>query len=453
MTGKTANPISDTNVFHRDLGNIPPAVSHAEGVHVWDSDGKKYLDASSGGNVVISVGYGVDEVIDAMTEQAKKVAFCGAFTSEPQERLARQLADFAPEGLNRVRFVSGGSEANETAIKLARHYFVEAGNPEKYKIVGRWRSYHGNTLGALSATGHVLRRKNYLPMLLPFPHTAPPYRYRCQFCSEKPACSMQCADDIERTILNEGPDSVAAFIAEPVVGAAAMGMIADQGYFARVREICDKYDVLLIVDEVLSGMGRTGKNFAIEHWDTIPDIITCGKGISSGYTPLGAVITTDEIYETVRDGTGAFEHGFTYGGNPLSCAVGSAVLTYLRENSLVENAASVGGYLQEQVKHEVEELDIVGEISGLGMICGIEIVADKVTKEPFDPTLQVANRIAQRCKELGVLINPSFSGNVDGYRGDRFGICPPLTFSKNDVDRTVEALGRAVRDIRIQLKQ
>lgn len=436
-----------THVFHRDLVNLPATVSHAKGVHVWDTQGNQYLDASSGGNVVISIGYGVEEVIDAMTEQARAVAFCGSFTSEAQETLARELADFAPEGLDYVRFVSGGSEANETAIKLARHYFVETGRPEKHKVVGRWRSYHGNTLGALSATGHVLRRVGYAPMLLPFAHAAPPYRYRCQLCSREAACTLQCADDVERVILNEGPEHVAAFIAEPVVGAAAMGMVADPGYFARVREICDKYDVLLIVDEVLSGMGRTGRNFAIEHWDTTPDMIACGKGISSGYSPLGAVITTGAVHEAVRSGSGAFEHGFTYGGNPLSCAVGLAVLRYIREHDLVANAAEVGAYLRESVEQAIGDEPMVGEISGLGMLVGIEVVADRATREPFDTALGVSKRIARRCQELGVLINPSFSGNVDGYRGDRFGVCPPYTFTRSDVDETVSALARAVRDV------
>jgi adenosylmethionine-8-amino-7-oxononanoate aminotransferase len=440
-----------TQVFHRDLVNLPTTVSHAKGVHVWDQDGNQYLDASSGGNVVISIGYGVEEIIEAMTEQARKVAFCGAFTSEPQETLARELADFAPDGMDYVRFVSGGSEANETAIKLARHYFVEQGRPEKHKIVGRWRSYHGNTLGALSATGHVLRRVEYTPMLLPFAHAAPPYRYRCQFCASAPACTLQCADDVERVILNEGPEHVAAFIAEPVVGAAAMGMVADPGYFARVREICDRYDVLMIVDEVLSGMGRTGRNFAIEHWDTVPDMIACGKGISSGYTPLGAVITTGAIHEAVRTGSGAFEHGFTYGGNPLSCAVGLAVLRYLREHNLVANAAEVGSYLQQCMQEAIGDEPMVGEISGLGMLLGIEVVADRSTKEPFATNLGVSKRIARRTQELGVLINPSFSGNVDGYRGDRFGICPPYTFTRAQVDETVSALATAVRDVAAQV--
>ncbi|KRF16855.1 aminotransferase family protein [Nocardioides sp. Soil796] len=437
----------DTRVFHRDLVHEQGMVSHASGVHVWDKEGTCYLDASSGGNVVISIGYGVEEIIEAMSEQARRVSFSGGFTSEPQEQLARELADFAPEGLDYVRFVSGGSEANETAIKLARHYFVETGKPGKHKVIGRWRSYHGNTLGALSATGHVLRRHGYAPMLLPFTHAAPPYRYRCQLCATRDACTLSCADDVERMILNEGPENVAAFIAEPVVGAAAMGMVADPGYFPRVREICDKYDVLLIVDEVLSGMGRTGRNFAIDHWGTKPDLISCGKGISSGYSPLGAVIATGEIHEAVRSGSGMFEHGFTYGGNPLSCAVGLAVLRHIEKHDLVANAAEVGTYLIESVQQAIGDHPMVGEVSGLGMLCGIEVVADRATKQPFASALGVNKRIARRCQELGVLINPSFSGNADGYLGDRFGICPPYTFTRDQVDETVSALTRAVTDV------
>jgi adenosylmethionine-8-amino-7-oxononanoate aminotransferase len=230
MTQQT-NQTGRSKVFHRDLVNPSAVVSHASGVHVWDEAGNKFLDASSGSNVVVSVGYGVPEVLEAMAEQARKVSFCGGFTSEPQEQLAVELGNFAPETLSYVRFTSGGSEANETAIKLARHYFVEQGKPSKYKIVGRWRSYHGNTLGALSATGHVLRRVGYTPMLLPFAHAQPPYRYRCNFCASSASCTLACADDVEQVILNEGPEHVAAFIAEPVVGAAAMGMVPDPAYF------------------------------------------------------------------------------------------------------------------------------------------------------------------------------------------------------------------------------
>lgn len=436
-----------TQVFHRDLRGMAPTVDRALGVHVWDTDGNKYLDASSGGNIVISIGYGVQEVIDAMVEQAQKVSFCGQFTSEAQEQLAVELAAFAPQGMDYVRFTSGGSESNETAIKLARHYFVETGRPSKSKVVGRWRSYHGNTLGALSATGHVLRRVGYTPMLLPFAHAAPPYRYRCNLCAQSASCSLACADDVERVILNEGPEHVAAFIAEPVVGAAAMGMVPDPGYFARVREICDKYDVLLIVDEVLCGMGRTGRNFAIDHWDVVPDMISCGKGISSGYSPLGAVIARNHVYEAVAEGSGSFEHGFTYGGNPLSCAVGLAVLRYIEREQLVRRAGETGAYLLSSLKEAIGDNPMVGEIDGLGLVTGIELVADRATKEPFPTGWGVSKRVARKCQEMGVLINPAFSGNADGYRGDRFGVCPPYTFTRDQVDQTVSVLTQAMQEV------
>lgn len=438
--------MNTTSVFHRDLVHTPPLVSHASGVHVWDADGKEYLDASSGSNVVVSIGYGVPEVLNAMREQAEKVAFCGGFTSTAQEELAAALAEFAPPGLDYVRFTSGGSESNETAIKLARHYYVESGKPTKYKVVSRWRSYHGNTLGALSATGHVMRRLEYTPMLTAGVHAAAPYRYRCNFCAIRSACTLECADDVERLILNEGPENVAAFIAEPVVGAAAMGMVPDAGYFKRVREICDKYDVIMIVDEVLSGMGRTGRNFAIDHWGVSPDIITCGKGMSSGYSPLGAVVISSKIYDAVLSGSGAFEHGFTYNGNPLSSATGLAVLRYMQEHELVSRAAHTGDYLMRSVREAVGDHPFVGDIDGLGLIVGIEMVQDRQTKAPFAKELGVTGRIARKCQEAGVLINPSFSGNVDGYLGDRFGICPPYVFERSHVDRTVEVLAKAIEE-------
>lgn len=442
-----SNAAMASQVFHRDLRTTPIRMARAEGSTVWDTSGKEYLDASSGASVVISIGYGVQEVLDAMQEQASAISYHAAFTSDAQEELAVELAAFAPSGMDYVRFTSGGSESNETAIKLARLYHVENGNPGKYKIVSRWRSYHGNTLGALAATGHVLRRAPYVPMLTAGSHAAAPYRYRCTFCALQPACTMQCADDVERLILNEGPEHVAAFIAEPVVGAAAMGMVPDPGYFQRVREICDKYDVLLIVDEVLSGMGRTGRNFAIDHWGVVPDMITCGKGISSGYTPLGAVVIASKIYETVAQGSGVFEHGFTYGGNPLSCAVGLSVLRYMNQHNLVQRADETGSYLKQSIIEAIGDHPNVGDIDGLGMLNGIEMVADRATKQPFERSLNVSKRIAGACAEAGVLINPSFSGNVDGYSGDRFGVCPPYIFTRSQVDRTVEVLAQAVDDV------
>lgn len=424
----------DTRVFHRDVTNIPVRVERAEGVHIWDETGNRFLDASSGLNVVVNIGYGVQEVLDAMQKQAALVTFCGGFTSAPQEELAGVLANMAPGDLNHVRFTSGGAEATETAIKLARHYFVEIGQPSKWKIISRWKSFHGNTLGALAASGYTARRLEYTPYLSNFPHISPAY-------------DLAAAEELEAAILNEGPDEIAAFIAEPVVGSADLARIPPEGYFKRVREICDKYDVLFIADEVLCGIGRTGKNFAIDHWNVTPDMIIFGKGVSSGYTPLGGVITTDGIYDAVSEGSGLFDHGYTYSGNPLSCAVGLAVLTYLNEHRLVERSAQTGQYLLNSLRLALAESPIVGEISGLGMLTGIELVADKSTRTPFAAAKRIGARIGKATRDRGVLINPGFGAPSLPTDPERIGICPSFIFTREHVDEAVAALSAAITQI------
>jgi len=424
----------DTRVFHRDVTNIPVRVERAEGVHIWDETGNRFLDASSGLNVVVNIGYGVQEVLDAMQKQAALVTFCGGFTSAPQEELAGVLANMAPGDLNHVRFTSGGAEATETAIKLARHYFVEIGQPSKWKIISRWKSFHGNTLGALAASGYTARRLEYTPYLSNFPHISPAY-------------DLAAAEELEAAILNEGPDEIAAFIAEPVVGSADLARIPPEGYFKRVREICDKYDVLFIADEVLCGIGRTGKNFAIDHWNVTPDMIIFGKGVSSGYTPLGGVITTDGIYDAVSEGSGLFDHGYTYSGNPLSCAVGLAVLTYLNEHQLVERSAQTGQYLLNSLRLALAESPIVGEISGLGMLTGIELVADKSTRTPFAAAKRIGARIGKATRDRGVLINPGFGAPSLPTDPERIGICPSFIFTREHVDEAVAALSAAITQI------
>ncbi|BCW45485.1 aspartate aminotransferase family protein [Arthrobacter sp. StoSoilB5] len=424
----------DTRVFHRDVTNVPVRVERAEGVHIWDEAGNRLLDASSGLNVVVNIGYGVQEVLDAMQKQAALVTFCGGFTSAPQEELARVLANMAPGDLNHVRFTSGGAEATETAIKLARHYFVEIGQPSKWKIISRWKSFHGNTLGALAASGYTARRLEYTPYLSNFPHISPAY-------------DLAAAEELEAAILNEGPDEIAAFIAEPVVGSADLARIPPEGYFKRVREICDKYDVLFIADEVLCGIGRTGKNFAIDHWNVTPDMIIFGKGVSSGYTPLGGVITTDGIYDAVSEGSGLFDHGYTYSGNPLSCAVGLAVLNYLNEHQLVERSAETGQYLLNSLRRALAESPIVGEISGLGMLTGIELVSDKSTRTPFAAAKRIGARIGKATRDRGVLINPGFGAPSLPTDPERIGVCPSFIFTREHVDEAVAALSAAIMQI------
>jgi adenosylmethionine-8-amino-7-oxononanoate aminotransferase len=417
-------------------------------VYLWDSTGKRYLDGAAGA-AVVAIGHGVPEILEAISRQSRDVSFAYAyrFTSEAQENLAAELASFSPPGLDYVYFVSGGSEATETAIKLARHYFLEVGKPRKSKIIARWRSYHGNTLGALSASGHVLRRREYGPYLLPFAHVAPPYRYRCRLCSYSDACTLACAEELEQHILQEGPDEVAAFMCEPIGGASVAGMVPAREYYAAIADICRRHDVLFIADEVLCGMGRCGRNFAIDHWDVIPDMIVCGKGLSSGYTPLGALIVRDQIYDAVKEGTGEFEHGFTYGGNPLSCAIGLAVLEYLKEQQLVGRAATIGDYLLSRLRKELGRLPTVGDIDGKGLLVGVELVQDRKERRPFPREFRFSRRVAETCLERGVVVSPGTGGQADGLNGDRLMITPPYVINEEQLDELVLTLKGAISDV------
>jgi adenosylmethionine-8-amino-7-oxononanoate aminotransferase len=430
MISETAGRAPGTRVLHRDTNAELPRIARGEGVYVWDEQGTKYLDASSGMNVVVGIGHGVPEVIEAMKEQAERITFAGGFTSESQEDLARAIADHSPAGLEYVRFTSGGSEATETAIKLARHYFLERGMPSKWKVIGRWKSFHGNTIGSLAASGHSYRRSEYTPMLANFPHITPAY-------------SLQDADALEAAILQEGPDDIAAFIAEPVVGAADFARIAPAGYYERIREICDKYDVLFIADEVMSGFGRTGRFFGIEHWNATPDIIAFAKGASSGYMPLGGVVLHERIFEAIQNGSGVFDHGHTYNGNPLACAVGLAVLRYIDDHQLVENARVNGEYLLGELRKGLGNKSIVGEITGLGMMNGIEIIQDQHSRAAFPSEAKMSARIGVATRQRGVLINPGFGSRSVPTDADRIGVCPPLIFTRDNVDETVRALSAA----------
>src|SRR5438067_9354608 len=319
--------VEGRHVLVRDFRRRYIVADHAEGVYVWDEDGKRYLDGSAGSSAVVSIGHGVAEIADVMAEQAKRLAYAPMhmFTHRPIIELADLIAELAPGSLNKVWFVSGGSEATENAVKLARQYHMENGKGTKFIVISRWQSFHGNTFGAMGYGGHTFRRRRYLPMVQNAPHIPPAYRYRCDYCADRPACTLKCADALEKEVRRQGPDNVAAFIAEPVVGAALGAVPAPDGYFQRIREICDKYDVLFIADEVMTGFGRTGTNFGINHWGVVPDLIATAKGVSGGYTPLGAVIATDELVEVLECNAANFVAGHTYTGNPLSSAVGLAV--------------------------------------------------------------------------------------------------------------------------------
>lgn len=429
-----------------DLNKEYPVAERAEGIYVYDKHGRKYIDGC-GGAVVVNIGHGQKEIVEEMAKQASKLAYLHRilFTSEPTLELAKRVGSMAPGDLNRVFFVSGGSEAVETAIKIARKFYVDSGKPGKYKVIGRWQSYHGNTLGALSASGHTGRRREYDPYLNPFAHISPCYCYRCPFDVEYPACEIRCALELDRVIKQEGAETVSAFIAEPLVGAAAGATVPPQEYFGMIRQICDKHEVLMIADEIMTGFGRTGKYFAVEHWNVIPDIIVFGKGVSSGYTPLAGIIVRDHIPQAIKESSGVFFHGFTYGGNPLSSATGNAVLDFMDRNKLVENVEHVGHCLFRELEG-LHDLHSVGDIRGKGLMAGIEFVKDKKTKEPYPVELGYSGKVVQQAFQNGLCIYPG-GGTVDGVAGDHILIGPPFIITEGEVKELVSILESSIREV------
>ncbi len=438
-------PSNEGHVFYRNPSKHYPTAVRAEGIYIFDSEGKRYLDGS-GGAVVVSIGHNVPEIKQAMLDQASEIAFAhgSQFTSKPAEDLAAKLARLAPPGLERVYYLSGGSEAIETAVKMARQYQVDRGCPSKFKIISRWTSYHGNTLGALSLGGHTGRRRYYQPLIQHTPHIVPAYCYRCPFRLTPQSCQLECAEDLEQTILYEGPDSVSGFIAEPVVGATAGALVPHPDYFERIREICDKYDVLLLVDEVMTGIGRTGKSFAMDHWKASPDMLVCAKGLAGGYSPIFCVLTREEIHRTIKQGTGHFIHGHTYSQNPLSCSIALAVLNYIEAHDLIRRSAARGEYLLGRLE-SLYKHPIVGDVRGLGLFAGVEFVRDRRSRQPFDPELKLAQLISNRAFANGLIIYPG-SGGADGISGDHVLLAPPFTISEEEIDELVSLLDTSIAE-------
>ena len=416
-------------IFHRARKEHWPRISHGKGCYLYDAEGRVYLDACAGVHV-ISIGHGVEEIAEAMAAQARKVAFAyGQFISQPQIDLARKITEMTPEGMGRVFFVSGGSEATEAAMKIARKYHIESGNPSKYQVISCWQSWHGNTIGALSMSGRSAWRKDYTPYLLDFPHI-----------------SQHSTDELERVIRQIGAEYISAFIVEPVLGTSAAGLTPPDDYFRTVREICDHYRILMIIDEVVTGYGRTGVNFGIDHWGVVPDLMATGKGLSSGYTPIAATIVRDEIYETIYETAPAFVHGHTYGGNPLSCATALAVQEYVESHDLIRRCAEMGDVMLEQLQ-TLTDLSIVRTVRGKGLLCGIEFAADKDRGVPFDPALGVTGRIVKETFDRGVLIMPGAPGPLDGVNGDHVAISPPYTVTEDEASRIARVLREAVETV------
>lgn len=432
-------------IFPRHSKASYPVAVGGEGPYLIDRDGRRYLDAS-GGAAVSCLGHGHPAVVDAIKQQVDRLAFAHSafFTNETSEALAEHLITRAPGELARVYFVSGGSEANETALKLARQYHLERGESERHRFIARQQSYHGNTLGALSVGGNAARRAPFDPLLMPASHIAPCYAYRHQASDESAEdYGQRVADELEREIERLGPKTVAGFIAETVVGATAGVVPPVPGYFKRVREICDRHGVLLILDEVMCGMGRTGSLYACEQDGIAPDILTCAKGLGGGYQPIGAVLASQQIYDTIAEGSGAFQHGFTYIGHATACAAALAVQRTIVADDLLANVNRQGAALKEALVERFGNHHHVGDIRGRGLFIGLELVADRASKEPFDPALKVNAKIKSRAMAEGLVCYPG-GGTADGQRGDHVLLAPPFIIGETQVTELVDKLGRAV---------
>lgn len=432
-------------VFYRDVNSTPPCIVRGSGVWLEDSAGRRYLDGSASAGVV-GIGHGRAEIWDRLADEGDNVTFVynATFTHPWQEELADRILGMAPPNMAGVYFVSGGSEANESAWKLARQYFVERGKPQKYKAISRWQSYHGVTLAALSLSGRTSWREIYSPLLLPVAHIAPPYEYRCAFCADRGGCTLSCADDLERAILLEGADTVAAFFAEPIVGTTATGLTPHPDYYRRVREICDRHDVLFVADEVLCGYGRTGMPFAIAAWDVAPDIVTLGKALGSGYAPLGAMVVSEGIREVFRRGTGRFVHGLTYSGTPSACFVGNRVHEIMRREDLFARPARIGAYLEKGLRRLAERHEAIGDIRGRGLLWGLEFVRDRRTRVPFDGTAQFTRGVVDRLRGNDILVAAGIPNANFGRDGDHIQISPPFTISEDEIDMLLDGLDRAI---------
>ncbi len=438
------------HVFHRTPA-LMPEVASGEGCYLIDNTGKRYFDA--GGAAVSCLGHSDAHVAEAIKQQVDAVAFAhsGFFTSAPAEALADKLVEHAPEGIERVYLVSGGSEAVEAAIKLARQYFVEIGEGERGHVIARKQSYHGNTLGALSAGGNEWRRGQFAPLLLNMTHISPCYEYRFRGEAESAATySKRAADELELEILRVGPSRVMAFIAEPVVGATLGAVPAVAGYFARIREICDQYGVLLILDEVMCGMGRTGTLFACEQDGVQPDILTIAKGLGAGYQPIGAMMCSGEIYETITNGSGFFQHGHTYMGHPVAAACGLAVLERIVDGGLLAKVRSLGAYMEKQLVLALGQHPNVGDIRGRGLFWGVELVQDRDSKTTFAPALKIAPKIKKAAFKRGLMCYP-MQGTIDGQQGDHVLLAPPFIMDEAQVDEMVGLLKDAVLEVLAQV--
>ena len=435
-----------SHVFPRQINAPPIKAVASKGCYIFDDSGQRYLDGS-GGAAVSCLGHADPEVVQAIQDQTSKMAFAhtGFFSSDPAEELAELLVQYAPGDLDRVYFVSGGSESIEAALKLARQYHIENGEPNRRHIIARRQSYHGNTLGALAAGGNKWRRDQFEPILINVSHIAPCYEYIDKSKQEKTYdYGQRVAQELEDEILRLGSGTVMAFIVEPVVGATMGAVPAVKGYFKRIEEICQKYGVLLILDEVMCGMGRTGYLYAAEADNISPDILCIAKGLGAGYQPIGAMLCTKKIYDVIGGGTGFFQHGHTYMGHPVACAAGLAVVQAIIDRDLLKSVKQRSAQLLNELKIMFKTHSNVGDIRGRGLFIGLELVEDRDTKKPFDPSLKIAANIKRTAFEAGLICYP-MSGTRDGKWGDHILLAPPFVIDEKQVVELVEKVAVSLK--------
>ena len=438
-------PEKSSRILHRHPSDTLPVAASGNGPYIIAEDGKRYIDAS-GGAAVSCLGHSNTKVRQAIKEQVDKIAFAHSafFTSQPAEELADFLIAHAPEGLEYAYFVSGGSEAVESALKLARQYFMERGEDSRKYFIARRQSYHGNTLGALAVGGNMLRKQQFNSILMDTEHVSPCYAYRDKKPDEtEQAYGLRVANELEARIEALGAENIIAFVAEPVVGATAGALPAVPGYFKRIREICDQHGILLILDEVMCGMGRTGSLFACEQEGISPDILCTAKGLGAGYQAIGAMLLSDRIYETIINGSGFFQHGHTYLAHPTACSAALAVQKEIHENNLIDNVNKMGKKLQSALKERFGDHPNIGDIRGRGLFLGVELVADRATKQPLNPDLQIHSAIKKAAMAEGLICYPG-GGTIDGKRGSHILLAPPFIINENHIAEIVYKLGRAI---------
>jgi adenosylmethionine-8-amino-7-oxononanoate aminotransferase len=434
-----------TRVLHRSIAQRYPVAVSGSGIHIRDADGKDYIDAS-GGAAVSCLGHAHPEILAAMHTQLDQLAYAHTsfFTTRVAEELGEDLVAHAPPGISHVYFVSGGSEAIEAALKMARQYFVEKGEPQRQHFIARRQSYHGNTLGALAVGGNEWRRQQFAPLLIDVEHVSPCFEYRDRRADESPAqYGERLARELEAKIEELGPDTVIAFIAETVGGATSGCIPPVEGYFKRVREICDRHGILLILDEVMCGMGRTGTLHACEQEGIAPDLMAIAKGLGGGFAPIGGVLVADKVFKAFKEGSGFFQHGHTYLGHPLACAAALEVQRVIRRDNLLANVKTQGETLRRRLTERFGNHHHVGDVRGRGLFQAIELVQDRASKTPFDPTHKLHARIKQQAMQRGLMVYP-MGGTIDGRSGDHVLLAPPFIVDGKDVDAIVERLGDAV---------